>query len=64
LSFFGSMACRLNIGHRLFPRDAMEDLPLRLNPFSLFPPDATFLPAQPPEFPLIGPARGATCIAA
>src|SRR5262249_60477579 len=62
LSFFGSMAYWLNIGHRLFPRDAMEDLPPRLNPFSPFPPDATFLPAQPPGFPLIGPARAAQLI--
>src|SRR5215469_6656150 len=45
-----SMAYWLNIGHRLFPRDAMEDLPPRPNSFSLFPPDATFLPAEPPGF--------------
>src|SRR5262249_42923176 len=62
LSFFGSMAYWLNIGHRLFPRDAMEDLPPRLNPFSPFPPDATFLPAQAPGFPLIGPARAVQLI--
>jgi hypothetical protein len=35
-----AVAYWLNIGHRLFPRDATEDLPSRRTRF-LFPPDAT-----------------------
>jgi len=51
------VAYTLNIGHRLFPRDATEDLPPRRTPFPVSTRRRHFVPALP-GFLWAGPAFG------
>ena len=56
------VAYTLNIGHRLFPRDATEDLPPRRTPFPVSTRRRHFVPALP-GFLWAGPAFGCGSLA-
>jgi hypothetical protein len=56
------MAYSFNIGRRLFPRDATENLPSRRTPFPVFTRRHIVPVLSAPGFPLAGPAFGCGCL--